>query len=109
MNSPHNQITTVIGTLSAHVTVDGISFELVETNRNFFFDRDAVDGTWTIGMQRPEVARLDEQDHCAFGSGSIIVNDPATIAFVEALALLIAEPGAFRDTPVTRVFEGARP
>jgi hypothetical protein len=71
-----------------------VSDTKIHVHRNLWFDRD-IDGSWTIVAMLPEDAYAKGGYPNDAPSGGILVTDPVIQAFMEQLALLMADPEAF--------------
>ena len=81
------------GLFTGRIEVEGVKIHL---HRDIWFDRD-IDGSWTIVGMLPE-----DRDKKGFypndaPSGGIVVTDPTVQAFIDRLALLMADPGGFAE------------
>ena len=93
------------GLFTGRIEVEGVRVHL---HRDIWFDRD-IDGSWTIVGMLPE-----DRDKKGFypndaPAGGILVTDPTVQAFIDRLALLMADPGGFADNEIIGPEPGSEP
>ncbi len=90
---PTPPITYFGGLFTGRVEVSGAR---IHVHRDIWFDRDR-DGSWTIAAMLPEDATAKGFYPNDAPSGGIVVTDPTVQAFIDRLALLMADPGGFGE------------
>jgi hypothetical protein len=110
--TPENKINLIGGEFIAHVGVSDPDAPKIDIRRILNFTQDPLDGAWKIIAMHHDLRHLLSTEVGLFGTGSILVTDPATTEFVTALCTLIVAPNAFgpgRPLSVTKDWKRRNP
>ncbi len=86
------------GTTRGHITFENGRSITSAIDREIWFDRD-IDGRWLVWAGRHDGVAIPGDDDRHEDTGAIVVRDPGTIAFIELLGELFANPARFHDEP----------
>jgi len=67
--------------------------------RDLWFDRD-IEGRWLVVADRHAPPSVAARRDVLPDKGAIVVRDPTVLAYIDLLAQLYTEPGAFADEPL---------
>lgn len=87
------------GATHGQVTMENGQSTTSRIEREIWFDRD-IDGRWLVWASRHDGAAIPGDEDRDEDTGAIVVRDPGTIAFIELLGELFANPAQFHDEPL---------